>query len=69
MMTWPKPVQKHPPIIVGGAFRLAARRAIRYGDGLLPAGSTFGCARWSAVVARGTLLIAHECSDTRSTSQ
>jgi probable F420-dependent oxidoreductase len=37
MMTWPKPVQKpHPPIIVGGAFRFAARRAIRYGDGLLP---------------------------------
>ena len=22
----------HPPIIVGGAFRFAARRAIRYGD-------------------------------------
>jgi hypothetical protein len=38
MMTWPKPSQKpHPPIIVGGAFRLAARRAIRYGDGILPA--------------------------------
>jgi probable F420-dependent oxidoreductase len=38
MMTWPKPVQKpHPPIIVGGAFRFAARRAIRYGDGILPA--------------------------------
>jgi len=37
MMTWPKPVQKpHPPIIVGGAFRYAARRAIRYGDGLIP---------------------------------
>ncbi len=37
MTTWPKPVQKpHPPVIVGGAFRLAARRAIRYGDGLLP---------------------------------
>src|SRR5438270_7768415 len=37
MMTWPKPVQKpHPPIIVGGAFRFAARRAIRYGDGLIP---------------------------------
>jgi probable F420-dependent oxidoreductase len=37
MQTWPKPVQKpHPPIIVGGAFRLAARRAIRYGDGLIP---------------------------------
>src|SRR6202048_3368238 len=37
MMTWPKPVQKpHPPIIVGGAFRFAARRAIRYGDGVIP---------------------------------
>ena len=37
MMTWPKPVQKpHPPIIVGGAFPHAARRAIRYGDGWVP---------------------------------
>jgi probable F420-dependent oxidoreductase len=37
MTTWPKPVQEpHPPIIVGGAFRLAARRALRYGDGILP---------------------------------
>jgi alkanesulfonate monooxygenase SsuD/methylene tetrahydromethanopterin reductase-like flavin-dependent oxidoreductase (luciferase family) len=37
MQTWPKPVQKpHPPIIVGGAFKYAARRAIRYGDGLIP---------------------------------
>jgi len=37
MMTWPKPVQKpHPPIIVGGAFPYAARRAIRYGDGWIP---------------------------------
>src|SRR5437773_10661070 len=37
MQTWPKPVQKpHPAIIVGGAFRYAARRAIRYGDGLIP---------------------------------
>jgi probable F420-dependent oxidoreductase len=43
MMTWPKPVQKpHPPIIVGGAFRLAARRAIRYGDGLLPQAPSAG---------------------------
>jgi probable F420-dependent oxidoreductase len=43
MMTWPKPVQKpHPPVIVGGAFRLAARRAIRYGDGILPAASSAG---------------------------
>jgi probable F420-dependent oxidoreductase len=40
LQTWPKPVKKsHPPVIIGGAFRLAARRAIRYGDGILPAGS------------------------------
>ena len=37
MMTWPKPVQTpHPPVIVGGAFPWAARRAIRYGDGWIP---------------------------------
>jgi probable F420-dependent oxidoreductase len=37
MMTWPKPAQKpHPPILVGGAFPYAARRAIRYGDGWMP---------------------------------
>ena len=43
MMTWPNPVQKpHPPVIVGGAFRLAARRAIRYGDGILPAAPSAG---------------------------
>jgi probable F420-dependent oxidoreductase len=43
MMTWPKPVQKpHPPVIVGGAFRLAARRALRYGDGIVPAVPSVG---------------------------
>ena len=43
LQTWPKPVQKpHPPIIIGGAFRFAARRAIRYGDGLLPAAPSAG---------------------------
>jgi probable F420-dependent oxidoreductase len=43
MNSWPKPVQKpHPPIIVGGAFRLAARRAVRYGDGILPAAPSAG---------------------------
>ena len=43
MMTWPKPVQKpHPPIIGGGAFQYAARRAIRYGDGLIPQASDAG---------------------------
>jgi probable F420-dependent oxidoreductase len=37
MMQWPKPVQKpHPPIIVGGAFPHAARRAVAYGDGWIP---------------------------------
>ncbi len=43
MQTWPKSVQKpHPPVIVGGAFHLAARRAIRYGDGILPAAPAAG---------------------------
>src|ERR1700751_3375493 len=40
MMQWPKPVQKpHPPIIVGGAFPHAARRAVAYGDGWIPIGT------------------------------
>jgi probable F420-dependent oxidoreductase len=43
MNSWPKPAQKpHPPIIVGGAFRLAARRALRYGDGIVPAAPSAG---------------------------
>ena len=37
MNQWPKPVQKpYPPMIVGGAFPYAARRAIRYGNGWIP---------------------------------
>jgi len=36
MMTWPKPVQRPLPIIVGGAFPHAARRAVRYGNGWIP---------------------------------
>jgi probable F420-dependent oxidoreductase len=37
MMNWPKPVQKpHPPVIVGGAYPQAARRAVRYGEGWIP---------------------------------
>jgi probable F420-dependent oxidoreductase len=37
VMAWPKPVQKpHPPVLVGGAFPYAARRALRYGDGWMP---------------------------------
>src|SRR6201993_1513428 len=43
MQTWPKPVQQpYPPVSVGGAFHLAARRAIRYGDGILPAAPSAG---------------------------
>jgi alkanesulfonate monooxygenase SsuD/methylene tetrahydromethanopterin reductase-like flavin-dependent oxidoreductase (luciferase family) len=39
IMAWPKPVQKpYPPIVVGGGFPQAARRAIRYGDGWCPVG-------------------------------
>jgi len=39
VMAWPKPVQKpYPPIIVGGGFPHAARRAVRYGDGWIPLG-------------------------------
>src|SRR5271155_3278756 len=37
MMAWPKPVQKpYPPVIIGGAYPQAARRAARYGDGWIP---------------------------------
>ena len=37
MKAGPKPLQKpHPPVIVGGAFPHAARRAIAYGDGWIP---------------------------------
>jgi probable F420-dependent oxidoreductase len=37
MKMWPKPVQRpYPPVIVGGAFPYAARRALRYGDGWVP---------------------------------
>ena len=34
MLSNPKPVQKpHPPVIVGGSYPYAARRAVQYGDG------------------------------------
>jgi probable F420-dependent oxidoreductase len=37
MQSGPKPAQKpHPPVIVGGAFPYAARRALAYGDGWVP---------------------------------
>ena len=41
MQTWPKPTQKpYPPILLGGAFPWAARRAVRYGDGWYPNASS-----------------------------
>lgn len=46
VVAYPKPVQKpHPPIIVGGGFPQAARRAIRYGDGWLPIINADGLAK------------------------
>ncbi|HLY44249.1 MAG TPA: LLM class F420-dependent oxidoreductase [Stellaceae bacterium] len=37
MIARPKPLQRpHPPVIVGGMFPVAARRALRYGDGWIP---------------------------------
>lgn len=46
IFAWPKPVQKpHPPVIVGGGWPQAARRAIRYGDGWLPIVSADGLAK------------------------
>src|SRR4029077_3618733 len=37
MLSWPKPVKRPPPpVIVGGAFPYAARRALAYGDGWIP---------------------------------
>ena len=41
MQTWPKPTQKPwPPIVLGGAYPWAARRAVRYGDGWYPNASS-----------------------------
>jgi alkanesulfonate monooxygenase SsuD/methylene tetrahydromethanopterin reductase-like flavin-dependent oxidoreductase (luciferase family) len=38
---FPKPAQKpYPPILLGGAFPWAARRAVRYGDGWYPNASS-----------------------------
>ena len=43
MQQRPKPVQTpHPPIIVGGAYPFAARRAVRYGNGWIPRADRIG---------------------------
>jgi probable F420-dependent oxidoreductase len=36
MMSWPKPLQKPLPVIVGGMYPFGARRAIAFGDGWMP---------------------------------
>src|SRR5205823_4703213 len=36
MMTWPKPIQKPLPVIVGGMYPHGARRAIAFGDAWMP---------------------------------
>lgn len=65
----PKPVQKpHPPIIVGGAFRLAARRALRYGDGILPAAPTAGSGSPEEFMPRWRQLAEEAGRDARSLS-
>jgi alkanesulfonate monooxygenase SsuD/methylene tetrahydromethanopterin reductase-like flavin-dependent oxidoreductase (luciferase family) len=69
MQTWPKPVQKpHPPVIVGGAFRLAARRAIRYGDGILPAAPSAGSGSPEEFMPRWRELAAEAGRDPRMLS-
>ncbi|MFL5269993.1 MAG: LLM class F420-dependent oxidoreductase [Stellaceae bacterium] len=69
MQTWPKPVQKpHPPVIVGGAFRLAARRAIRYGDGILPAAPSAGSGSSEEFMPRWRQLAAEAGRDPRMLS-
>ncbi len=46
IFAWPKPVQTpRPPIHVGGGWPLAARRAVRLGDGWLPVGDAEGTLR------------------------
>jgi probable F420-dependent oxidoreductase len=69
MQTWPKPVQKpHPPIIVGGAFRLAARRALRYGDGLIPFAAAAGADSPEAFIPRLRQMAEEAGRDLRSLS-
>ncbi|HEX2828209.1 MAG TPA: LLM class F420-dependent oxidoreductase [Burkholderiales bacterium] len=36
MMTWPKPVQKPLPVLVGGEWPHGARRALAFGDAWMP---------------------------------
>src|SRR2546429_3882611 len=69
METRPKPVQQpYPPVIVGGAFHLAARRAIRYGDGILPAAPSAGSGSPEEFMPRWRELAAEAGRDPRMLS-
>src|SRR5262249_48724864 len=69
MKTWPKPAQKpHPAIIVGGAFRYSARRALRYGDGIIPQGSNAGSGTPEEFLPRFRQMAAEAGRDPRSLS-
>jgi alkanesulfonate monooxygenase SsuD/methylene tetrahydromethanopterin reductase-like flavin-dependent oxidoreductase (luciferase family) len=69
MTARPKPVQRpHPPVIVGGAFRLAARRALRYGDGILPQGPAAGSGDPEEFLPRWREMVAAAGRDPRSLS-
>jgi probable F420-dependent oxidoreductase len=69
MRTRPKPVQKpHPPVIVGGAFRFAARRALRYGDGILPQGASAGSGSAEEFMPRWRQMAEEAGRDPRSLS-
>ena len=60
--------QPHPPVIVGGAFRLAARRAIRYGDGILPAAPSAGSGSPEEFMPRWRLMAEEAGRDPKSLS-
>ena len=72
IMTWPKPVTKpHPPVIVGGAFPQAARRAVRMlgagsdevGQRLAPALATFARNLTAQADAKGDRLRAKRAGE------
>jgi probable F420-dependent oxidoreductase len=67
MMAWPKPVQKpHPPVIVGGAFPQAARRAVRYGEGWIPLAGRPGTGDVFETVPKFRAMLAEAGRDTAS---
>jgi alkanesulfonate monooxygenase SsuD/methylene tetrahydromethanopterin reductase-like flavin-dependent oxidoreductase (luciferase family) len=64
----PKPLQKpHPPIWVGAHTEAAQRRALRYGDGWMGAGST-EMSEFYVELARMQMMLAEEARDASSFS-